>query len=362
MDPGSGKTYVVMLFLKYVEEVAADMFPKVVYVVPTKWLRKLAEGVAKDFELKTMPTIVTPDHLMHPNPRKEAKVLFIVDETVSTLKSSQLVFGKQSHEVKGLLACGYTESKAIFLNGFCYERTRAFIQANYEGVKILNMGRNADFAKHVKTVGQFQVRCRPKDADLQLLLYKDIRKVTKSGTNVIVFGSVFDQAKKNFLKEVPIHQVYTDQEATDFAHNCFGLSGAVVFADWEYSVGMDWRMQSNARVFAVYRQLPDVEEMMQCLGRGARDMSTNLGTVYVLKDQWSEPTVKDGLLLSEGYDWAEGAQILKALSAMNAMSAEDKAYGAKHLPKEWTTTLAKFFHRMDAQWCGRLKAIMGGKA
>ena len=83
MDPGSGKTYVVMLFLKYVEEAASDMFPKVVYVVPNKWLRKLAEGVAKDFQLKTMPTIVTPDHLQHPNPRKEAKVLFIVDETVS---------------------------------------------------------------------------------------------------------------------------------------------------------------------------------------------------------------------------------------------------------------------------------------
>ena len=216
MDPGSGKTYVVMLFLKYVEAVGADQFPKIVYVVPNKWLTTLAENVAHDFELKTMPTIVTPDNLRHPK-RKEAKVLFIVDETVSTLKASQLVFGKQTHEVKGLLACGYTDSKAIFLNGFCYERTRAFVEANYEGVTILNMGRNADFAKHVKTVGQFQVRCRPKAADLETLFYKDIRKVTKSGTNVIVFGAVFEQKRKNFLKEVPIHQVYTDQEATDFA-------------------------------------------------------------------------------------------------------------------------------------------------
>ena len=120
---------------------------------------------------------------------------------------------------------------------------------------------------------------------------------------------------------------------------------------------MDWRMQSNARVFAVYPQLPDVEAMMQCLGRGARDMSTNLGTIYVLKDQWSEATVKDGLLLSEGYDWAEGAQILKALAAM-----EDRAYGAKYLPRYWITTRAKFFQRMDPHWCARLKALMEGSA
>ena len=125
---------------------------------------------------------------------------------------------------------------------------------------------------------------------------------------------------------------------------------------------MDWRMQSNARVFAVYPQLPDVEAMMQCLGRGARDMSTNLGTIYVLKDQSSEATVKDGLLLSEGYDWAEGAQVLKALAAMEAMSAEDRAYGAKYLPRNWITTRAKFFQRMDPHWCARLKALMEGSS
>ena len=34
-------------------------------------------------------------------------------------------------------------------------------------------------------------------------------------------------------------------------------------------------------------------------------MSTNLGTVYLQKDHWSEATIKDGLLLSDGFDWAE---------------------------------------------------------
>ena len=63
MDPGSGKTYVVMLFLKYAETCASDAFPKVVYVVPTPWLETVARRISKDFKLLTPPVIILPQHI-----------------------------------------------------------------------------------------------------------------------------------------------------------------------------------------------------------------------------------------------------------------------------------------------------------
>ena len=224
------------------------------------------------------------------------------------------------------------------------------------------MGRNADFTKPMKSVGQFQVFCDSDWGKLENQLYHHIRKACKVGLNVIVFGREFDEERAGQMKGIEVHKVYDGKSATDYAANCFGQSASVTFASWDYSVGMDWRMQTNAKVFACYEDIPDVEEMMQCLGRGARDMSTNLGAVFILKEGASASSIKDGLIASEGFDWEEGALILKAVDCMKEMTADERTYGVANLPKNWITTKNKFFAKMDAAWVKKLMAIMDGKA
>ena len=285
-----------------------------------------------------------------------------MDEAVSTLKASELRFGSTSKNVLGVLGLGYGSAKAIFLNGFCYKKTKAFVKENYEGVQLVAMGRNADYTRVMKSVGQFQVFCESDWGKLEKQLYANIRKACKVGLNVIVFGREYDEDRAGQLQGIEVHKVYDAKSATDYAKNCFGQSGSVTFSDWDYSVGMDWRMQTNARVFACYPDIPDVEEMMQCLGRGARDMSTNLGAVFIVKEGGSASSIKDGLIASEGFDWEEGAHNLRAVDCMKKMSIEDRAYGIANLPKNWICTRNDFFARMNPNWVKRLTALMEGSA
>ena len=87
------------------------------------------------------------------------------------------------------------------------------------------------------------------------------------------------------LQQVQPFYIDTDEQAEDFPNQCYGISGSAVFVAEKYSVGLDIKMNQEAKVLCFYKDPPDVEEMLQKLGRGARDMSAKLGTVFIQKQE-----------------------------------------------------------------------------
>ena len=207
-------------------------------------------------------------------------------------------------QLLGLPGCGYSEQRVIFLNGFCYPTMVEFLNANYSNITIMKMGRNADFTQTVRKFGQFNVICEESRYQLENNMFAQARKLTKNGVNVLVFGHVWQNYHTALLgPTMRAHFINTDSEATEFAKNCFGLAGAIVFVSWFYAVGLDLRMQREAQVYAIYDGCPDAEELMQTLGRGARDMSSNLGTAFIVRPANEARSIKDGILASPGHDW-----------------------------------------------------------
>ena len=120
---------------------------------------------------------------------------------------------------------------------------------------------------------------------------------------MIVFGYQLEDEYVKALKDIPKFFINTDELAKSFPNDSFATTGSVIFVDSDYMVGLNIRCQQECQVFAWYTAIPDAEEMLQTLGRGARDQSTMLGNVYVVANTWTEQTIQDGLSNSDGFDW-----------------------------------------------------------
>ena len=107
MQPGSGKTYIVFLLMKFMAAVKNSTHSKLIYVVPTRWLQSTAKEIALDFDFKNPPLIILPSEMDN---YQEDDVLWIVDEFVSTLKATKVDFaGQADANIPRLLTLGYTE-------------------------------------------------------------------------------------------------------------------------------------------------------------------------------------------------------------------------------------------------------------
>ena len=84
----------------------------------------------------------------------------------------------------------------------------------------------------------------------------------------------------------------------------------VVFVEDDYGIGFDLKFQHDAKVIVMIYGKPDAEQTMQMLGRGARNMNSDLGIVLILDDEGRAAGLKNTLLTNEGPDFKEGAKLL----------------------------------------------------
>ena len=357
MAPGSGKTYVVFLFMRYMQVHFPDQFREIAFCVPNVWLLEAANAIAKDFKFPKAPVVCLPGDL---DRELNDNVLVLLDETVSTLKATTVTYRDKSPSatVYGLLSYGHTSTRVFFLNGFCMPNTDKFMREAYKDIEIVDLGRNQDYAQLQPQKPSYQVKCRPTLHELKIQLYEDIRYWTQRQTNVIVFGCQHSAEFEYAIPNTDKFFIGTDAQAKELPKQCFGLTSSVVFVDMEYRIGLDIRMQQEAKVFVLYEDLPDVEEMMQTLGRGARDMGAKLGNVYIVRPQVEELLLEDTFGASLGFDWHQGAQVLKALNSLKKLSDADQKWARIHLPGEWIATYHQYMQEAHPNFVKRLNAKM----
>ena len=153
------------------------------------------------------------------------------------------------------------------------------------------------------------------------------------------------------LHQVSPFFIDTDQEAEEFPNQCYGISGAAIFVADKYCVGLDLKMNQEAKVLCFYKDVPDVEEMLQKLGRGSRDMTAKLGTVFIQKPAEEAQLLKDKFDADESHDWHDGAKILKYLNWIKAMpNMPDQKWARENLSEQWIADFENYFVAASPEW------------
>ena len=107
MQPGSGKTYIVFLLMKFMAAVKNSTHSKLIYVVPTRWLQSTAKEIALDFDFKNPPLIILPSEMDN---YQDDDILWIVEGFVRAVEASRGgVGGRADANVARVRARGDTE-------------------------------------------------------------------------------------------------------------------------------------------------------------------------------------------------------------------------------------------------------------
>ena len=101
----------------------------------------------------------------------------------------------------------------------------------------------------------------------------------------------------------------------------------------------------------------DYEKVQQQLGRGARNMSTDLGVVFCLGQANGNELFQNNMLIDEGKDFKEGALVLKYLNKIQQMSVKDQKHATDNLGKDWMVDNEEYFSVADRAFQVRLKQL-----
>ena len=161
-----------------------------------------------------------------------------------------------------------------------------------------------------------------------------------------VFGlGLHDRRDELFTTKPNIVNINTAQDALLVQPALGNESHMVIFLTQDFSYGLDLKFQAAAKVIVALEEEPEVETLMQMLGRGARNMNTDLGTVIIQADPGVAEGLKNKWKTHKGVDFKEGAKVLRMALAMHkaGLKANGKEWLHRHTDDEWRVTKQAYY-------------------
>ena len=302
-------------------------------VVPEQWLVKVFNDIADSFGFQTRPEVILPrqvkDHM-------EAKTLFIVDEYYKSLLEESLLFDARDASVRGLIRLGHQQQQAVFFTGFLRPNFNKFLEAvSSKEWAIHQLGRAADYVSAKKEDAQYTVQANRDWEKCVELVYTRAEEYLAMDQPVLIFGlGLQDRRNDLFSTDPKIVNIATSQDALMAMPALSNERHMVIFLSDDFAFGLDLKFQGSAKVIVACKKELEVETLMQMLGRGARNMNTDLGTVVIQADPGLAEGLKTKWKADQGLDFSEGAKVIRMALAMQTASlkADGKTWLAKNAP------------------------------
>lgn len=344
LAPGNGKTFVICLLAKYVEVHYPKVWTKLYVVVPEEWLIKVWYDIAASFGFQTTPEVILPRQVKD---HREAKALFIVDEYYKSLLDEPLLFDAKDASVRGLIRLGHDSQQAVFFTGFLRPNFRKFLDVvSDKEWAIHQLGRAADYVNAKKDDAQFSVLADRSWGKCLEMVFAKAEEYLGQDQPVLIFGVPLEDRKDTYWTFRPkIAHINTPKDALTAAPALSNERRMVIFLAEDFTYGLDLKFQGSAKVIVLLKEDPEVETLMQQLGRGARNMNTDLGTVVIQTDAGLAESLKGKWKTDKGVDFKEGAKVIRmALACKTAnLGSAGKTWLAKQAPEDWRDTKVHYF-------------------
>ena len=356
LDPGNGKTFVAGMVIKNIHK--RDPNQHVTVVLANDYLKREAEDTNDEFgHVADKVHFITVDEL---ETNFDSKQYYIVDETWACLNESNLIWDDDLR-LTGIWACGVT-AKTLFLCGSVDEHTRAFYDSVWKGCVHLTCGRNSDFARDVKEKARFKVKVPGNAAATATALFAEARNIVlHQDRSVLVFGLTYDpRTVGHRLGGAEYWNIDSDDAARQAGAAAPGAKPKIYFVNDRYKIGMSLRFTTEAAVL-VYaaKKRPEKEDLLQMFGRGCRNMSIHLGTLYCAGVLGSKETIEAGYTVEKGPQLKEPAGVLRRCRGLDAIGAKLAKQIRTALTRTyWRTTLASFENGLTPEMTGKLKKNM----